>query len=435
MAIKSGFFNSVNGDRKYNADDISDFYLSFLSSGVMVETGNELQVVADGGFNIIVIGGWAYINAKYIHNTTDYSLTLSQPSQNTRIDRIVLRLDTSLSGRQISIAVKQGEQSESPSAPVLTREGDIWELSLARITIRANADEIKQSDITDERSVSSLCGFTRIKSGLIEEGLKYGLKEIFSTYIKNAIDCLYPHDYSPTKIELTVGEDLYSNSGDNWFMYDISDDVFDPETDGLFVWLNDTELIAKSLYRLDRTYKPGEDVTTWWTHKMKLDLQDGDKMEFLIYKNSKLSSSSTGTIGQLSAYTSAVTQSTIGRSKKIIDLLDGYDITAINSNNGLTKGFEVDIYDTDVLSADKITIYATYCGEFDDDTPTDIACWAESWSTGTNNTKDIINYISNRPLPLEFEIGDGASGLTIECLGLNFDFAAEKLTEFYIELE
>ena len=34
MAIKYGFFNSVSGDRKYNADDISNYFLKLISDGV-----------------------------------------------------------------------------------------------------------------------------------------------------------------------------------------------------------------------------------------------------------------------------------------------------------------------------------------------------------------------------------------------------------------
>ena len=32
--IKTGFFNSINGDRGYNADDMSDYFKGLLTDGV-----------------------------------------------------------------------------------------------------------------------------------------------------------------------------------------------------------------------------------------------------------------------------------------------------------------------------------------------------------------------------------------------------------------
>lgn len=36
MAVKYGFFDSVNGDRKYSADDISNYFLKLISNGVFL---------------------------------------------------------------------------------------------------------------------------------------------------------------------------------------------------------------------------------------------------------------------------------------------------------------------------------------------------------------------------------------------------------------
>ena len=35
--MKCGFFNSVNGDRKYDADDISNYFLKLISNGVHLQ--------------------------------------------------------------------------------------------------------------------------------------------------------------------------------------------------------------------------------------------------------------------------------------------------------------------------------------------------------------------------------------------------------------
>lgn len=46
MAVTYGFFNSVNGDRTYNADQISDYFLKLISNGVFATPSNAMQVQA-----------------------------------------------------------------------------------------------------------------------------------------------------------------------------------------------------------------------------------------------------------------------------------------------------------------------------------------------------------------------------------------------------
>lgn len=167
MSVSYGFFDSVTGDRRYTADDISNYFLKLISNGVFATPSNAMQVQAGTGMTVNVSAGWGFINCKWINNSSAYPLTLdaSSLSQN-RIDRIVLRLDTSLNGRCITIEVKKGTNAANPTPPVLTREGDIYELSLAQIYVAAEATAISQADITDERPDTSVCGFV---TGLINQ--------------------------------------------------------------------------------------------------------------------------------------------------------------------------------------------------------------------------------------------------------------------------
>lgn len=167
MSVTYGFFDSVTGDRRYTADDISNYFLKLISNGVFATPSNAMQVQAGTGMTVNVSAGWGFINCKWINNSTAYPLTLdsSSLSQN-RIDRIVLKLDTSIMGRCITIEVKKGENAANPVPPALTRSGDIYELSLAQIYIAAEATAISQADITDERPITELCGFV---TGLINQ--------------------------------------------------------------------------------------------------------------------------------------------------------------------------------------------------------------------------------------------------------------------------
>lgn len=164
--ITYGFFNSVNGDRTYDADDISNYFLKLISNGVFATPSSAMQVTTSAGMTVQVSAGWGFINCKWIENNAPYLLTLdSSDVVLNRIDRIVLRLDET--NRQMGIYIRKGTPAASPVAPTLQRtEGEIWELSLARISVSAGATAITQADITDERADTSVCGYV---TGLIDQ--------------------------------------------------------------------------------------------------------------------------------------------------------------------------------------------------------------------------------------------------------------------------
>lgn len=166
MAQKYGFFNSVDGDRKYDADDIGNYFLKLISDGVFATPATAMQVTAAGGMAVSVAAGWGFIKCKYINNTAAAQFTLAAADVVlNRIDRVVIRLDKD--NRTMSLAVKQGTAASTPTAPALTRQSSgIWELSLAQIYVGAGVTSITQANITDERANTSLCGYV---TGLINQ--------------------------------------------------------------------------------------------------------------------------------------------------------------------------------------------------------------------------------------------------------------------------
>ena len=65
MAVKFGFFNSVNHDRQYDADDISNYYLKLISNGVFATPSDNMQVQASQNMTVQVNAGWGFINRKW----------------------------------------------------------------------------------------------------------------------------------------------------------------------------------------------------------------------------------------------------------------------------------------------------------------------------------------------------------------------------------
>lgn len=166
MAIKYGFFNSVSGDRKYNADDISNYFVKLISDGVFPTPATCLQVIESSGMNVNVSAGWGFVRCRWVHNTTYEALSIGASDLVlNRIDRVVIRLDPS--ARNITFVVKAGTPAATPEPPALTRVSDgVYELSLAQIAVNAGTSSITQADITDERPDADACGYV---AGLIDQ--------------------------------------------------------------------------------------------------------------------------------------------------------------------------------------------------------------------------------------------------------------------------
>lgn len=166
MALTSAFFDAKlvgdEYDRVYSAEHFAEYFASFIANGVFPDPATNLQVVANvpGDMTVRVKSGLGWINGYYCNNDGDYSLAIS-PANGTfpRIDAVVLRW--SRSNRSISLEVKTGVATSSPSAPPLERSADNYELMLASISVVAGATSIAQANITDKRPDSTVCGWVK----------------------------------------------------------------------------------------------------------------------------------------------------------------------------------------------------------------------------------------------------------------------------------
>lgn len=165
MAIRSGFFNSVNGDRKYDASRFAEYFASFIGNGVFPNPSDCLQVISNNDMTITVRPGKAWINGYILINDDDYILEI-EPADGVlnRIDRIVARYD--VEDREIRLEVKKGQFSSNPTAPDLQRDADAYELALADIYISAGTTSITQANITDLRLSTEYCG---IVHGVVDQ--------------------------------------------------------------------------------------------------------------------------------------------------------------------------------------------------------------------------------------------------------------------------
>lgn len=165
--IKSGFFNSVNGDRKYNASTIGEVNGFFVTDGVFPNPSTNLHVMAVNGMNIKLKAGRAWCRSHFIKNDADYSLTVSQSNMvYDRIDAVILYLDESEGFRDFVVRIKSGTPSASPLPPTMTVNENVKEMALAYVDVKANSTTITDANIKDMRPDNKVCGWV---TGLIDQ--------------------------------------------------------------------------------------------------------------------------------------------------------------------------------------------------------------------------------------------------------------------------
>ncbi|MCC2250489.1 hypothetical protein JUJ52_11005 [Virgibacillus sp. AGTR] len=178
MAELSRFFDSTpDDDREYTADEFAEYFRRLLSNGIF-NGGTNLKVEADGNnIETYINQGFGWIEG-YLYKIQDEPFYLQHDlphNELDRIDRIVLRLNTSLEVRSINAVVLKGTPSTSPQAPALTRENNIYELSLAQVKIEAGKSYIEGYQVTDERLNNDVCG-------LVNSLIQADTTEIFNQF-------------------------------------------------------------------------------------------------------------------------------------------------------------------------------------------------------------------------------------------------------------
>lgn len=149
MAVTSGFYNSVSGDRKYNALQMSSIFDGIIEDGVYSTIGDHFSVTAGTGNTMIVGTGRAWFNHTWTLNDADYPVTL-EPSEVVlnRYDAIVIEVNGSNAVRGNSIKVIKGTPGSSPSKPSLAKgDNNIWQHPLAYVYVPAGSSSISQSNI------------------------------------------------------------------------------------------------------------------------------------------------------------------------------------------------------------------------------------------------------------------------------------------------
>ena len=148
MTIKSGFFNSLNHDRVYDADDINSIFDGIITDGVFGNIGSKFNVTPGSGMTVNVGTGKARFHQIFVENDANLVLQVSQSDVLlNRIDAVVIRVDRTMNGRIGNIVIVKGSPSQNPAAPTLSNDNQIWDMPIAYINVKANVNKVNSSDI------------------------------------------------------------------------------------------------------------------------------------------------------------------------------------------------------------------------------------------------------------------------------------------------
>lgn len=150
MALTYGFYNSQNGDRTYDATDISSIFDGIINDGVFMSIGDAFIVSAANGMQVTVGSGRAWFNHTWTYNSVP-SLHSIEPADLVlnRIDTVVLEINASEEVRANSIKVIKGTPATNPVAPTLINTELVHQYPLADIYVGANVTEIIPANITN----------------------------------------------------------------------------------------------------------------------------------------------------------------------------------------------------------------------------------------------------------------------------------------------
>jgi hypothetical protein len=146
MAVTSGFFDAVDHDRLYNAEDVGSLLDGVISDGILGTYGGHFEVThPSSGLNINVASGRGWFKNTWIKNDDDLILTAEENTYSyTRIDTVVIDVNKTDAVRANNILIVKG----GSTAPALIDEAAHKQYPIADIKI--DASEV--IEITDRRT-------------------------------------------------------------------------------------------------------------------------------------------------------------------------------------------------------------------------------------------------------------------------------------------
>ncbi len=148
MAVTYGFYNSLNKDRVYDAEQMSAIFDGIITDGVFSAIGDGLMPIAGTGMQVIVKTGKCWFNSTWTLNDALLPLDIDTADVSlTRIDAIVVEINSATSTRANSIKIIKGTPSANPAKPTLSNTATLHQYALGYVTVAAGVTSINAGNI------------------------------------------------------------------------------------------------------------------------------------------------------------------------------------------------------------------------------------------------------------------------------------------------
>ena len=150
MSVTYGFYNSKDGDRRYDAIQMSSIFDGIIRDVILQHVGTAMIVKESEGMIVNVGIGRAWFNHTWTLNDALLPLEVSRSEVLlNRYDAVVLEVDSRESVRANTIKIVKGTPASSPAKPTMIKTNDRWQYPLAYIYVGAGVTSIRQSNITN----------------------------------------------------------------------------------------------------------------------------------------------------------------------------------------------------------------------------------------------------------------------------------------------
>ena len=191
MAFSYGFYNSLNGDRKYDSEDLSRMFDGIIYDGVIGAVGDTFAVKAGTGNTVNVSSGRAWFNHTWTYN--DAPMPISCGSAAVLLDRydaIVLEVNAASDVRKNSIKVVTGTEASNPAKPTMENTEFVHQYPLAYILRKAGSSSISQSQIENAVGTEDCPICTGVLKSLNVEQMMAQWEAQFDEWFQSAKDTL-----------------------------------------------------------------------------------------------------------------------------------------------------------------------------------------------------------------------------------------------------
>lgn len=148
MALRYGFYNSINHDRKYDALDMGSIFDGLIEDGVFATIGSFLSVSPGTGMQVVVGSGKAWFDHTWTSNDAPLPLDIESPDVTLdRYDAVILETDGTEQVRANSIKILKGEASSNPQHPQMANTDLVHQHPLAYIQVLHGSTSIDATQI------------------------------------------------------------------------------------------------------------------------------------------------------------------------------------------------------------------------------------------------------------------------------------------------